>query len=52
MNKKQPAQSTSEKVTSEKPVSLSPLDLKDALSASLKIKPKLKEEKKQEKPND
>jgi len=44
------------KTTSEKPVSLSPLDLKEALSALLKVKPKpkeeqsKKEEKKQEKP--
>ena len=57
MNKNQKPHSKDEKVTSEKPVSLSPLGFKEALVALLKVKPKPKEEKqreeqKQEKPSD
>jgi len=37
------------KTTSEKPVSLSPLDFKEAVAALLKVKPKPKEEKTEEK---
>ena len=37
------------KTTSEKPVSLAPLDFKEALAALLKVKPKSKEEKAKEK---
>jgi hypothetical protein len=42
----------SNKITNEKPVSLSPLDFKETLAALLKIKPKPKEEKqkKEDKP--
>jgi hypothetical protein len=52
---KQTSRSNDEKVTNEKPVSLSPLGFKEALAALLKVKPKPKEEepkedKKQEKP--
>ena len=43
MDKKQP------KITSEKPVSLSPLNFREALAALLKVKPKAKEEKAEEK---
>lgn len=38
-----------EKITNEKPISLSPLDFKEALAALLKVKPKPKEEKVEEK---
>ena len=37
------------KITSEKPVSLSPLNFKEAIAALLKVKPKTKEEKAVEK---
>ncbi|MBE3139113.1 MAG: hypothetical protein IMZ53_00855 [Thermoplasmata archaeon] len=37
------------KITSEKPVSLYPLDFKEAVAAFLKVKPKPKEEKTEEK---
>jgi len=44
------------KITNEKPVSLFPLDFKEAVAALLKVKPKPKEEKaeekKEEKPGD
>jgi hypothetical protein len=36
---------SSDKITSEKPVSLSPLDFREALAELLKVKPKPKEEK-------
>ncbi len=39
------AKNQKEKVTNEKPVSLYPLSLKEALEALLQIKPKEKEEK-------
>jgi hypothetical protein len=57
-NKKQTSRSKDEKVTNEKPVSLYPLNFKEAVAALLKVKPKPKEEPKeqeklrQEKPND
>jgi hypothetical protein len=38
--------STEKKTTSEKPVSLNPLNLREALEGLLKIKPKPKEKKK------
>jgi hypothetical protein len=49
-----------QKITNEKPISLFPLDFKEALSAFLKVKPKSKEEmdrlakeqKEKEKPSD
>jgi hypothetical protein len=41
--------SNQKKTTSEKPVSLSPLNFKEALVALLKVKPKPTEEKVQEK---
>jgi len=45
-----------QKITNEKPVSLFPLDFKEAVAALLKVKPKPKEEKteekKEEKPSD
>jgi endo-1,4-beta-D-glucanase Y len=47
--KKQTSHSKEEKVTNEKPVSLSPLGFKEALAALLKVKPKPKEEKTEEK---
>ena len=37
---------TSDKITNEKPVSLAPLNLKEALDGLLKVKPKPKEKKK------
>lgn len=37
------------KTTSEKPVSLAPLDVKEALAALLKVKPQPKEKKKKTK---
>jgi hypothetical protein len=48
---------TEKKVTSEKPVSLAPLDLQEALGALLKVKPQPKEKpkkkkKKSKKPSD
>jgi len=42
MRKNQTSPSKEEKVTNEKPVSLSPLGFKEALAALLKIKPKPK----------
>jgi len=56
MNKSVPNKKEQKKTTSEKPVSLAPLDFKEALAALLKVKPKQKEEKveekKEEKPSD
>jgi len=56
MKKNQMSHSKDEKITSENPVSLSPLGFKEALVALLKVKPKPKEEKvedkKQEKTSD
>jgi hypothetical protein len=43
MSKKQ-GEKESNKITNEKPVSLSPLGFKEALAALLKVKPKLKKE--------
>ena len=44
--KKSPSNNEVKKTTSEKPVSLSPLDLKEALNGLLGIKPKEVEEQK------
>jgi hypothetical protein len=38
------AKNQSQKITNEKPISLFPLDFKEALAAFLKVKPKSKEE--------
>ena len=50
------SKSTDKKITNEKPVSLFPLDFKEALATLLKVNPKPKEEKteeeKEEKPSD
>jgi len=46
------SESKEKKTTSKKPVSLAPLDFKEALAALLKVKPKLKEEKNEEKKED
>jgi endo-1,4-beta-D-glucanase Y len=48
-NKKQTSPSKDEKVTNENPVSLSPVGFKEALAALLKVKPKTKEQKAEEK---
>jgi hypothetical protein len=46
------AKKESKKTTNEKPVSLSPLGFKEALAALLKVKPKPKKEKAEEKKED
>jgi hypothetical protein len=43
MPKKEPIESSA-KITNEKPVSLFPLEFKEALAAFLQVKPKSKEE--------
>jgi len=58
MTKRQTFPSKEEKVTNEKPVSLYPLNFKEAVAALLKVKPtpkekpKEQEKQKQEKPGD
>ncbi len=55
MTKSQTSHSKDSKVTNEKPVSLYPLNFKEAVAALLKVKPNPKkekaEEKKEEKPS-
>lgn len=46
MAKKESINNDSKKITNENPVSLSPLNFKEALTALLKIKPETKDKKK------